>query len=171
MTDPSTPLTHQRADGAVHMVDVSAKDETKRIAVAQAVLVTRADVVELLVSGNLPKGEALAQARIAGILAAKQTSALIPLCHPLFLTGADVDFTATGDRVRIVATVSTTGKTGVEMEALTAVSIAALTLYDMVKAVDRSAVITDVTLVSKSGGASGTYLRDEPAADATTEAP
>lgn len=171
MTDPGTPLPHQRADGAVHMVDVSAKDETKRIAVAQAVLLTRADVVDLLVSGNLPKGEALAQARIAGILAAKQTFALIPLCHPLFLTGADVDFTATADRVRIVATVSTTGKTGVEMEALTAVSIAALTLYDMVKAVDRSAVITDVTLVSKSGGASGTYTRHEPAADTTTGAP
>ena len=161
MTDSRTPLTHQRADGAVHMVDVSAKEETKRVAVAQAVLVTRADVVELLVSGNLPKGEALAQARIAGILAAKQTSSLIPLCHPLFLTGADLDFTATGDRVRIEATVSTTGKTGVEMEALTAASVAALTLYDMVKAVDRAAVITDVTLVSKSGGASGTYTRSQ----------
>ncbi|MET0934301.1 MAG: cyclic pyranopterin monophosphate synthase MoaC [Mycetocola sp.] len=168
MTDSPAPLhspgslTHQRADGAVHMVDVSAKGETKRVAVAQAVLITRADVVDLLVSGNLPKGEALAQARIAGILAAKQTSSLIPLCHPLFLTGADVDFVATGDRVRIQATVSTTGKTGVEMEALTAATIAALTLYDMVKAVDRAAVITDVTLLSKSGGASGTYTREVP---------
>jgi cyclic pyranopterin phosphate synthase len=162
MTDlspPASPLTHQRADGAVHMVDVSAKGETKRVAVAQAVLLTRPDVVDLLVSGTLPKGEALAQARIAGILAAKQTSSLIPLCHPLFLTGVDVDFTATADRVRITATVSTTGKTGVEMEALTAATIAALTLYDMVKGVDRAAVITDVTLVSKSGGASGTYTR------------
>ena len=154
-----TELTHVGADGSAHMVDVGDKAVTKRIASAQAVVTTRPEVIALLVAGELPKGEALAVARVAGILAAKQTSSLIPLCHPLPISGIDVDFTASDDRVRVVATVKTTGVTGVEMEALTAASIAALTVYDMIKAVDRGATITDVQVLSKSGGASGDWSR------------
>ncbi|TAJ48892.1 MAG: cyclic pyranopterin monophosphate synthase MoaC [Herbiconiux sp.] len=152
-------LTHVGADGSAHMVDVSGKAVTARIATAQAVLHTRPDVIALLVAGELPKGEALAVARVAGILAAKKTSDLIPLCHPLPISGVNVDFSATDDTVRIVATVTTTGVTGVEMEALTAASVAALTVYDMIKAVDRAARITDIEVLAKSGGASGDWER------------
>ena len=155
----SSELTHVAADGSAHMVDVSDKPVTKRVASAQAVVTTRPDVIALLVAGELPKGEALAVARVAGILAAKQTSSLIPLCHPLPISGVDVDFTTTAEQVRVVATVKTTGVTGVEMEALTAASIAALTVYDMIKAVDRGATVTDVLVLSKSGGASGDWSR------------
>ncbi|QIK62516.1 cyclic pyranopterin monophosphate synthase MoaC [Leucobacter viscericola] len=161
MTDTTTPesqqLTHLRGDGSAHMVDVTEKPVTKRTARAEATLVTRADVVELLVSGELPKGEALGTARIAGIMAAKRTSELIPLCHPLPLTKLAVDFEPQGDRVRILATVTTRGVTGVEMEALTAASVAALTLYDMIKAVDKHAAITDTRVLAKSGGKSGDW--------------
>ena len=157
MTEPR--LTHLRDDGSAHMVDVTDKAVTRRTASAQAVLVTREDVVAAIADGSLPKGEAIGTARIAGIMAAKQTAALIPLCHPLPLTKLDVDITPEGDRVLVVATVTTKGVTGVEMEALTAASIAALTLYDMIKAVDNRAVITDVMVLAKAGGKSGDWSR------------
>ena len=157
MTEPR--LTHLRDDGSAHMVDVTDKAVTRRTASAQAVLVTRKDVVAAIADGSLPKGEAIGTARIAGIMAAKQTSTLIPLCHPLPLTKLDVDITPEGDRVLVVATATTKGVTGVEMEALTAASIAALTLYDMIKAVDNRAVITDVMVLAKAGGKSGDWSR------------
>ena len=157
MTEPR--LTHLRDDGSAHMVDVTDKAVTRRTASAQAVLVTREDVVAAIADGSLPKGEAIGTARIAGIMAAKQTSTLIPLCHPLPLTKLDVDITAEGDRVLVVATVTTKGVTGVEMEALTAASVAALTLYDMIKAVDNRAVITDIMVLAKAGGKSGDWSR------------
>ncbi len=150
-------LTHLRADGSAHMVDVTDKAITRREARAQAVLVTTPDVVARIADGTLPKGEALGTARLAGIMGAKQTSTLIPLCHPLPLTKLAVDLEPQGDRVRIVATAVTNGVTGVEMEALTAATIAALTLYDMIKAVDNRAVITDVKVLAKSGGKSGEW--------------
>jgi len=152
-------LSHLDERGAAHMVDVSGKEETRREATAQAVLRTRADVVDRLLTGNLPKGEALAVARIAAIQAAKQTSTLIPLCHPLPLSAVTVDFEPTADSVRLIATVRTTGRTGVEMEALTAATVGALTLYDMVKGVDRAARITDAEVLAKSGGKSGDWRR------------
>jgi cyclic pyranopterin phosphate synthase len=139
------------------MVDVTGKDATKRTAVAAGTLRTRADVIELIASGGLPKGDALATARIAGILAAKRTSDLIPLCHQLALTGVDVEFEVGTTEVAITSTVRTTDRTGVEMEALTAVSVAALTLYDMLKAVDPGARIDDVHVVRKEGGKTGTW--------------
>ena len=150
-------LTHLRADGSAHMVDVTDKAITRREARAQAVLVTTPDVVARIADGTLPKGEALGTARLAGIMGAKQTSSLIPLCHPLPLTKLAVDLEPQGDRVRIVATAVTNGVTGVEMEALTAATIAALTLYDMIKAVDNRAIITDVKVLAKSGGKSGEW--------------
>lgn len=160
MTDSAEPqLTHLRADGSAHMVDVSDKAVTKRRAIAQAVLVTRPDVVALVLSGELPKGEAIGTARIAGIMAAKQTSALIPLCHPLPLTSIAIDVTATENRLTVLATVATTALTGVEMEALTAASVAALTLYDMIKAVDKLAEITEIKVLEKQGGKSGDWVR------------
>ncbi|MFB2597633.1 cyclic pyranopterin monophosphate synthase MoaC [Herbiconiux sp. P17] len=154
-----TELTHITADGSAHMVDVSGKAVTKRVATAQAVVRTRPDVIALLVAGDLPKGEPLAVARVAGILAAKQTSNLIPLCHPLPLSGVTVEFNTDETSIRIETSVTTTGVTGVEMEALTAASVAALTVYDMIKAVDRGATITDIEVLSKSGGASGEWIR------------
>lgn len=153
-------LTHLRPDGSAHMVDVTDKAVTRREARAQAVLVTTAEVVAKIADGTLPKGEALGTARLAGIMGAKQTSTLIPLCHPLPLTKLAVDLEPQGDRVRIVATAVTNGVTGVEMEALTAASIAALTLYDMIKAVDSRAVIIDVMVLAKSGGKSGDWARE-----------
>lgn len=152
-------LSHVRDDGSAHMVDVTAKAETKRVATARAVLTTRADVVAQLAEGSLPKGEALGTARIAGIMAAKQTPALIPLCHPLPIGSVTVDFEVGIDSVTVLATVSTRGVTGVEMEALTAATVAALTLYDMVKAVDPLAVIGDVAVLAKQGGKSGDWSR------------
>jgi cyclic pyranopterin phosphate synthase len=119
--------------------------------------VTREDVVARVLVGDLPKGEAIGTARIAGIMAAKQTSALIPLCHPLPLTSITVDVTGAANELRVVATVATTSQTGVEMEALTAASVAALTLYDMIKAVDKVAVITDIKVLEKQGGKSGDW--------------
>jgi len=156
--EPRDPeLTHLRADGSAHMVDVTDKAVTRREARAQAVLITTAEVVAAIADGTLPKGEALGTARLAGIMGAKQTSNLIPLCHPLPLTKLSVDLEPDGDRVRIVATAVTNGVTGVEMEALTAASVAALTLYDMIKAVDNRAVITEVKVLAKSGGKSGDW--------------
>jgi len=156
---PSSGLSHLDERGAAHMVDVTAKAATARTAVAAGTLHTTAEVISLIASGGLPKGDALATARVAGILAAKHTSDLIPLCHHLALTGVDVDFEITETDVAITSTVRTTDRTGVEMEALTAVSVAGLTLYDMIKAVDPAARIDDVRVLRKDGGRSGTWTR------------
>jgi cyclic pyranopterin phosphate synthase len=152
-------LTHVDETGAARMVDVSDKDVTARTATATGRVVVSARVVELLRGEGVPKGDALAVARLAGIMGAKQTPSLIPLCHPLAISGVTVDLTVTDESVDITATVRTTDRTGVEMEALTAVSVAALTVVDMVKAVDKAAVITDVRVESKSGGRSGDWSR------------
>jgi cyclic pyranopterin phosphate synthase len=152
-------LSHTDDSGAAHMVDVTGKDATTRVAVAEGTLRTRGDVIDLIASGGLPKGDALATARIAGILAAKRTSDLIPLCHQLALTGVDVEFEVGTTDVVITATVRTTDRTGVEMEALTAVSVSALTLYDMLKAVDPAARIDDVRVLRKEGGKTGPWTR------------
>lgn len=141
------------------MVDVTAKAVTKRTAVAAGELVTTPQVLALLSSGGLPKGDALATARVAGIQAAKRTSELIPLCHQLALTSVDVDFEIGPAAVQISAAVRSTDRTGVEMEALTAVSVAALTLYDMIKAVDKTARIDNVRVLRKEGGRSGDWSR------------
>jgi cyclic pyranopterin phosphate synthase len=142
------------------MVDVGEKAITERVAVATATLVMQPSTLRLIRTGNIAKGEVLAVARVAGIMAAKRTSEIIPLCHPLPISFATIDFEPrTGGRLNIVATVKVSGKTGVEMEALTAVSTAALTVYDMCKAVDRAMTITDVCLLEKRGGRSGTFRR------------
>lgn len=141
------------------MVDVTAKDATRRTAVAAGTLHTTPEVVALIASGGLPKGDALATARVAGILAAKRTSDLIPLCHQLALTGVDVDFEAGDEDIGITVSVRSTDRTGVEMEALTAVSVAALTLYDMIKAVDPAARIDDIRVLRKEGGKTGPWTR------------
>ncbi len=154
-------LTHLRKDGSAHMVDVSNKEITKRSATAESIFVSTPEVITRLMTGNLPKGEALGTARIAGIMAAKKTSELIPLCHPLPLTKVEIDFEAMEDRIRITATVSTVGVTGVEMEALTAASVAALTLYDMTKAVDKNAVVSGIRVLAKSGGKSGDWAVED----------
>jgi cyclic pyranopterin phosphate synthase len=150
-------LTHLRQDGTAQMVDVSAKAETTRQATATATVRTTREVLGLLGSGGLPKGDALAVARVAGIMAAKKTPELIPLCHPLPLSKVTVDFDLGPDSVSILATVKTRGVTGVEMEALTAASVAALSVYDMIKAVDKHAVLTDIKVLAKSGGKSGDW--------------
>ena len=152
-------LTHVDAAGAARMVDVSAKEPTARTAVASGVLRTTAEVVELLRRDGLPKGDALATARIAGIMAAKRTPDLVPLCHPIALHGVTVDIEVTDEAVEITATARTADRTGVEMEALTSVAVAGLTVIDMVKAVDPRAKITDVRLLAKSGGKSGDWIR------------
>ena len=143
------------------MVDVSAKEASARVAVATGVLRTTAEVVGLLRRDGLPKGDALATARIAGIMGAKRTPDLVPLCHPIALTGVKVDLALDGDTVRITATVKTTDRTGVEMEALTAVAVAGLTLHDMVKAVDPAAVLDAVRVERKDGGKTGSWTRPE----------
>ena len=153
-------LTHLDAKGQARMVDVSEKAETARRAVARGRILLAPETVRLLRDNAVPKGDALGVARVAGILAAKRASDLIPLCHPLPITKGGVDLTITEEGVEIEAEVAVTGKTGVEMEALTAVSIAALTLYDMVKAVDKAAIITDIRLEAKSGGKSGDFTRN-----------
>lgn len=153
-------LTHFDAEGAAHMVDVSAKAETARVAVAGARVEMAAETLALIRSSSAAKGDVLGVARIAGIMGAKRTHDLIPLCHPLPLSSVTVDFETADDPVPAViirATAKTTGRTGVEMEALTAASVAALTIYDMCKAVDRAMAIEAVRLLHKSGGKSGTY--------------
>jgi cyclic pyranopterin phosphate synthase len=139
------------------MVDVSAKTETTREATATATVRTTAEVMELLGTGGLPKGDALAVARVAGIMAAKKTPDLVPLCHPLPLSKVTVDFELGAETVTITSTVKTRGVTGVEMEALTSASVAALSVYDMIKAVDKHAVLTDIKVLAKSGGKSGDW--------------
>ncbi|MDN4171604.1 cyclic pyranopterin monophosphate synthase MoaC [Nocardioides sp. SOB77] len=160
MTVPEQPrLTHVDEAGAARMVDVSAKDVTARTATASGRVLVSPAVVGLLRGAGVPKGDTLAVARLAGIMGAKQTSTLIPLCHPLALSGVVVDLAVADDAVDITATVRTTDRTGVEMEALTAVSVAALTVVDMVKAVDKAAVITDIRVETKTGGKSGDWAR------------
>ena len=154
-------LTHVDSAGAARMVDVSAKAPTARTAVASGVLRTTAEVIDLLRRDGLPKGDALATARIAGIMAAKRTPDLVPLCHPIALSGVVVELEADGAEVRVRATVRTTDRTGVEMEALTAVAVAGLTLHDMVKAVDPAAVMDNVRVERKDGGKTGTWTRPE----------
>lgn len=161
-------LTHIDENGAARMVDVSAKDETAREAVAESVILLSPEAFAAVMDDSTPKGDVLAAARIAGIMAAKRVPDLIPLCHPLAITGADIAFDAADNRIRITATVKTVGKTGVEMEALTAASIAALTVYDMVKAIDKEAVIENTRLLSKSGGKSGSF---RPRSAAMAESP
>ena len=152
-------LTHVDETGAARMVDVSGKDVTARVATASGRVLVSEAVIGLLRGEGVPKGDALAVARLAGIMGAKQTPALIPLCHPLAISGVTVDLAVADDGVEISATVRTTDRTGVEMEALTAVSVAALTVIDMVKAVDKRASITDVRVLSKRGGKSGDFTR------------
>jgi len=153
-------LTHFDKDGSAHMVDVSEKPDTARVAVASGRISMAPETLALIVEGRAKKGDVLGVARLAGIMAAKKTHDLIPLCHPLALSKVSVDLEPVENAVEIIATVKTTGPTGVEMEALTAVNVAALTVYDMVKAVDRSMVISDIRLRLKDGGKSGKYQAD-----------
>lgn len=159
------PLTHLDEEGKARMVDVSAKPVTTRTAVASGFVKMSAVTIAAIRAYAIPKGDPLETARVAGIMGAKRTSELIPLCHPLPLNHADVQLEVRDDGIAITATARIDSKTGVEMEALTAVSIAALTLYDMCKAIDKTMVITDIRLESKTGGTSGDYQRkSEPGA-------
>lgn len=155
-------LTHLDSQGRAQMVDIGDKDATRRRAVAEATILAQPETVAAFVADRLKKSDAIATARIAGIMAAKRTADLIPLCHPLALTKVtvDIDPLADGAGLHVLAVAETTGQTGVEMEALTAASVAALTLYDMGKAIDRGMTITDLRLVEKSGGKSGIFRRD-----------
>jgi cyclic pyranopterin monophosphate synthase len=157
-----SPLTHFDAQGQAHMVDVSDKAATHRIAVARGRIVMKAETLALISQGNAKKGDVLGVARVAGIMAAKKTSELIPLCHPLAITRVAVHFTIDGtdSSVHCEARVETVGPTGVEMEALTAVQIALLTIYDMCKAADRGMTMTDVRVLEKHGGKSGSFVSD-----------
>ncbi|KUR71131.1 molybdenum cofactor biosynthesis protein MoaC [Novosphingobium fuchskuhlense] len=150
-------LTHLDAQGRARMVDVGGKAETQRVAVALGRIRMNAATLAALRDGTAPKGDVLAVARIAGIMAAKRTAELIPLCHPLALDAVSVEFAFVGDGVEARATASLTGRTGVEMEALTAVSVALLTVYDMAKAIDKGMVISEIRLVEKRGGKSGDW--------------
>jgi cyclic pyranopterin phosphate synthase len=154
-----TEFTHIDAEGNAVMVDVSAKDETERVAVAKGSVLMQAETLRLIQAGQMKKGDVLAVAQLAGIMAAKRTPDLIPLCHPLALTSVTVELSCDAGRnaVDITATCKLKGRTGVEMEALTAASVAGLTVYDMCKAVDKGMRITDIRLVHKSGGKSGVY--------------
>ncbi len=155
-------LSHVDEQGRVRMVDVTAKDVTRRVAVARGVVTMQAGTLAAIAEGQIPKGDVLAVARIAGIMAAKKTSELIPMCHPLNISGVEVQLTPreTPPSVEVEATVRIAGQTGVEMEALTAVSVAGLTIYDMCKAVDREMTVGEIRLMHKSGGKSGTFDRE-----------
>jgi cyclic pyranopterin monophosphate synthase len=156
-------FTHFDADGNAVMVDVSKKIETERVATASGTITLSQEAYDLVKSGSMAKGDVLGVARVAGIMAAKKVDSLIPLCHPLAVTKINIDFAYHDQKKQIVieATVGITGKTGVEMEALTAVSVSALTIYDMCKAVDKAMVISDICLQKKTGGKSGTFTRPE----------
>jgi cyclic pyranopterin phosphate synthase len=170
VTDPTPDvLTHLDSDGRARMVDVGSKAVTARTAVATGRLVTRPDVISLVRADNLPKADVLSTARIAGISGAKKTSELIPLCHQIPLSSVKIDFEFGPDFIAVTATAKTTGQTGVEMEALTAVAIAGLTLHDMVKAVDPAAVLTDIRLDDKTGGKRGHWTRDSDAESRTPD--
>ena len=153
-------LTHFNRKGEAHMVDVGEKPSTHRVAVAEGRILARPETLRLIREGGHKKGDVLGVARLAGIMAAKKTSDLVPLCHPLALTRVELQLDVQSDAVRCVATVETKGQTGVEMEALCAVQVALLTVYDMCKAVDRGMVISDSRLIEKSGGRSGTWKRE-----------
>lgn len=152
-------LSHLNAQGEAHMVDVSDKDVTSRTAVAEGFVALLPETLALVTKGEAKKGDVLATARIAGIMAAKKTHELIPLCHPLAITNVTVEFSPSTEPagIHVTATVKVTGQTGVEMEALTAVSVACLTIYDMLKAADKGMTISDIRLLEKTGGRSGTY--------------
>ena len=150
-------LTHLAADGAARMVDVGGKTETRRVAIASGRITMSREALEAIRAGDAPKGDVLGTARVAGIMAAKRTGALIPLCHPLGLEAVTLDFAIEEGAIAATATASLTGKTGVEMEAMVAVSTALLTIYDMAKAIDKGMVIGDVRLIEKRGGKSGTW--------------
>ncbi|MHB9094651.1 MAG: cyclic pyranopterin monophosphate synthase MoaC [Eubacteriales bacterium] len=155
-------LTHFNREGRARMVDVTTKNETVRVAVARGEVKMQPDTLAAIKNGLIAKGDVLAVAQVAGIMAAKQTGSLVPMCHPLFITGADISFNLNeaDSTVQIQATAKTTGKTGVEMEALTAVSLAGLTIYDMCKAIDRAMILGEIRLVEKTGGKSGRYVRE-----------
>jgi cyclic pyranopterin monophosphate synthase len=155
-------LSHIDEKGQARMVDISEKDTTSRMAVANACIRMRPETLAVILTGNVPKGDVLAAARIAGIMAAKRTHELIPMCHPLAISAASIEFTPdeTASQIEIEAKVRVTGKTGVEMEALVAASVAALTIYDMCKAIDREMLITEVGLAEKTGGKSGSFRRE-----------
>jgi cyclic pyranopterin phosphate synthase len=159
MTD-EREMTHLNEAGEVRMVDVGDKPVTDREAVAEGFVVMSPALADRFFSGDLPKGDAAAVARVAGIMAAKRTADLVPLCHPIPLTGVDLTLEPSGRGIRVVASVRTTGRTGVEMEAMAAVAVAALTIYDMVKGVERGVTIESVKLMMKTGGRSGTWERD-----------
>ena len=165
MTESSrTPeLSHFDQNGRVNMVDVSAKSDTQRLAIARGHVQMKKTTLDLVLSGQAKKGDVMTIAEIAGIMATKRTSDLIPLCHPLALTGAKIEITPDTHLpgLNVLAKVKTTGQTGVEMEALTAVSVACLTIYDMLKAVDKGMVISDIELLEKHGGKSGTYRKSD----------
>lgn len=154
-------FTHFNEEGRAHMLNVDEKPDTVRVAVAQGLIEMKPETLKMILEGRAKKGDVLAVSQVAGIMAAKETSRLIPMCHNIFLTGVDIKFSIDEEKSRIgvKAQVSTIGKTGVEMEALTAVSVACLTIYDMCKAVDRGMVIKDIYLLEKSGGKSGVYKR------------
>lgn len=154
-------LTHFNNEGRARMVDVSDKAITQRVAIASGEIVMQKETVDRIKQGEMKKGDVIAVAQVAGITGAKKCWDLIPMCHSIFLTGCDMDFSIEEDRIAIRATVKTQGQTGVEMEALTAVSVAALTIYDMCKAVDKTMQIENIRLVHKSGGRSGTYNRED----------
>ena len=156
-------LSHLDAEGKARMVDVTAKDVTERIATARGAIFMRAETLELIVEKKVEKGDVFSVARVAGIMAAKKTSELIPMCHPLNLTSISIGLTPekSPPRVEIEATVRVSGKTGVEMEAMTAAAVAGLTIYDMCKAVDREMTLGEIRLIKKSGGKSGTFVRKE----------
>lgn len=152
-------FTHFNEEGRAHMVEVGDKKDTKRVAIAQGRINMKRETVKRIKDGLIKKGDVLSVAQVGGIMGAKKTSDLIPMCHNILLTGSDIRFNILDDAIEIEAEVRTTGKTGVEMEALTAVSITALTIYDMCKAVDKDMVIEDIKLIKKSGGNSGDYVR------------
>jgi cyclic pyranopterin monophosphate synthase len=152
-------FTHFNENGRAHMVNVSEKDDTKRVAVARGSIKMKKETIDLIKDGLIKKGDVLAVAQVGGIMGAKKTSDLIPMCHNIFISGADIKFNILEGEIEIEATVSTLGKTGIEMEALSAVSMAALTIYDMCKAVDKAMVIDNIRLMKKTGGKSGEYIR------------
>lgn len=156
-------FTHINSQGHARMVDISSKDDTKRSGTARAVIHMQPETFKKITNHEIKKGDVLSVAQVAGIMAAKKTPDIIPMCHPLLLTGVDILFEPdeAASSIKIIATVKTTGKTGIEMEALHAVSAAALTIYDMCKAIDRSMTITDICLLEKDGGKSGHYIREK----------
>lgn len=154
-------FTHFNNHGRAHMVEVTGKNDTSRVAVASGNILMNTETIDAIKKERIKKGDVLSVAQIAGVMGAKKTSDLIPMCHQLMLTGVDLRFVIEKDRIVIESEVKTVGKTGVEMEALTAVSIAALTIYDMCKAIDKDMVIDNIRLIKKTGGKSGEYIRSE----------